>query len=74
MVPNFHSFYSTYFRSNTQGADRYLLRQATPLDMISAAISLPDAISKQLGLKLELQKVPVPMLVLDHIDENPTDN
>jgi uncharacterized protein (TIGR03435 family) len=40
----------------------------------TGAISLPDAISKQLGLKLELQKRPVPMLILDHIEQKPTEN
>jgi uncharacterized protein (TIGR03435 family) len=40
----------------------------------SGAISLPDAISKQLGLKLEQQKRNIPMLILDHIERNPTEN
>jgi uncharacterized protein (TIGR03435 family) len=40
----------------------------------SGAISLPDAIYKTLGLKLEKVKRPVPMLVIDHIEEKPTDN
>ena len=40
----------------------------------TGAISLPDAISKQLGLKMELQKLTVPMLILDHIEETPTEN
>lgn len=40
----------------------------------SGAISLPDAVARQLGLKLQLQKRPVPVLVIDHIDEDPTDN
>ena len=40
----------------------------------TGAISLPDAISKQLGLKLELQKLTVPMLILDHIEQKPTEN
>jgi uncharacterized protein (TIGR03435 family) len=38
------------------------------------AISLQDAIQQQLGLKLEKQKRPVTVLVIDHIDENPSDN
>ena len=33
-----------------------------------------DAIEKQLGLKLEAQKRPYPVLVIDHIEEKPTDN
>ena len=40
----------------------------------SGAISLFDALDKQLGLKLELQKHPMPVIVIDHIEEKPTDN
>jgi uncharacterized protein (TIGR03435 family) len=40
----------------------------------NGALPLPDAISKQLGLKLELKKRPMQVLVIDHIDENPTEN
>jgi len=40
----------------------------------NGALSLPDAVNKQLGLKLETQKRLVPVLVIDHIDEKPTDN
>jgi len=37
-------------------------------------ISLFDAVEKQLGLKLDAQKRPCPVLVIDHIEEKPTDN
>ncbi len=40
----------------------------------NGALSLPDAVSKQLGLKMELQKHPLPVLVIDHLEEKPTDN
>jgi uncharacterized protein (TIGR03435 family) len=40
----------------------------------NAALSLPDAVSKQLGLKLELEKRPAPVLVIDHVERQPTDN
>jgi uncharacterized protein (TIGR03435 family) len=40
----------------------------------SGGISLADAISKQLGLKLELQKRPMQVLVIDHIDPKPAEN
>jgi uncharacterized protein (TIGR03435 family) len=33
-----------------------------------------DAVSKQLGLKLEKQRRPMPVLVIDHIEERPTEN
>jgi uncharacterized protein (TIGR03435 family) len=38
------------------------------------AISLQEAIEKQLGLKLEPQKNPGMVLVVDHVEEKPTDN
>jgi uncharacterized protein (TIGR03435 family) len=40
----------------------------------NGAVSFFDAISKQLGLKLEKQKRPLPVLVIDHIEEKPTEN
>ncbi len=40
----------------------------------NGAVTLFEAINKQLGLKLETQKRPVPLLVIDHIEEKPTDN
>ncbi|HEY2383941.1 MAG TPA: TIGR03435 family protein [Terriglobia bacterium] len=36
--------------------------------------TLFDAVDKQLGLKLEMQKHPYPILVIDHIEEKPTEN
>ena len=40
----------------------------------NGAISLFDALTKQLGLKLEMQKRPTPVLVIDHMNQKPTDN
>jgi uncharacterized protein (TIGR03435 family) len=40
----------------------------------SGALSLFDALTKQLGLKLEMQKRPTPVLVIDHVNQKPTDN
>ncbi len=40
----------------------------------NGAVSLFDALPRELGLKLEKQKRPVPVLVIDHIEEKPTDN
>lgn len=33
-----------------------------------------EAIDKQLGLKLESQKRPMPVIVIDHLEQKPTDN
>ena len=40
----------------------------------SAGISIFDALEKQLGLKLEAKDVPLPALVVEHIDRKPTPN
>lgn len=40
----------------------------------SGAISLFDAVKSQLGVKLEKEKRPVPVLVIDHIEQQPTPN
>ncbi len=40
----------------------------------SGAVSLFEAVRRELGLKLEKERRPVPVLVIDHIDENPTPN
>jgi uncharacterized protein (TIGR03435 family) len=40
----------------------------------SGALSLFDALTKQLGLKLEMQKRPIPVLVVERIERKPLDN
>jgi len=40
----------------------------------SGALSIFDAVNKQLGLKLEMRKRTMPVLVIDHMEEKPTDN
>jgi uncharacterized protein (TIGR03435 family) len=40
----------------------------------NGALSFFTAVNKQLGLKLEKEKRPVPVLVIDHIEEKPTAN
>ena len=40
----------------------------------TGGLSLFDALQKQLGLKLEMHKRPMPVLVIDHVEEKPIDN
>ena len=40
----------------------------------SGALSLSDAVNRQLGLKLEMRKRPMPVLVIDSMQEKPTEN
>ncbi len=40
----------------------------------TGAVTLFEAIEKQLGLKLEAKKRPVPILVIDHAEQKPTEN
>jgi uncharacterized protein (TIGR03435 family) len=46
----------------------------TASDPIGGGTSLFDAVEKQLGLKLDVQKRIYPVFVIDHIEEKPTDN
>jgi len=57
-----------------RGAPPQPLSDATAAPDPNGALSLYDAVYKQLGLKLEKQKRPVPVLVIDHVEEKPTDN
>jgi uncharacterized protein (TIGR03435 family) len=38
------------------------------------AVTVFEAVEKQLGLKLEKQKRPMPVIVIDHIEQKPTEN
>ena len=40
----------------------------------NGGLSLLDAMARQLGVKLEKQRRPSPVLVIDHIEQKPTDN
>jgi uncharacterized protein (TIGR03435 family) len=40
----------------------------------TGGLSLFDAVNRQLGLKLDMRKRPMPVLVIDSIQEEPTDN
>ena len=40
----------------------------------SNLLSLEDALGRQLGLKIEPDRRPLPVLVIDHVDEKPSDN
>jgi uncharacterized protein (TIGR03435 family) len=40
----------------------------------SGSLSLFEAMTRQLGLKLESQKRPMPVLVIDHVERTPTEN
>ena len=40
----------------------------------NGALSVQEAMEKQLGLKLVMRKRPVPVLVVDRIEEKPSDN
>jgi len=40
----------------------------------SGGMSIFEAVKKQLGLRLEMHKRMVPVLVIDHIEQKPADN
>jgi uncharacterized protein (TIGR03435 family) len=55
---------------------KYMLNTQTPGQSSDpgGAISLQEAISKQLGLKLEMRKRPLPVVVIDQMRETPLEN
>jgi hypothetical protein len=55
------------------------IRPYPPYPFLSAFVLAKEGTAsprnnRQLGLKLEKQKRPVPVLVIDHINEKPTEN
>ena len=40
----------------------------------NGSLTLLEALQKQLGLKLEMGKRPLPVLVIDHVEDKPTEN
>ena len=70
-LPGSYNFLLNFSSSNQLRSD-----SSTSTNGISdpnGALSLFDALSKQLGLKLEKRKRPMPVLVIDHIEEKPTE-
>jgi uncharacterized protein (TIGR03435 family) len=46
----------------------------SPATDSAGAMTLFIAVEKELGLKLQVHKRPMPVLVIDHIEQRPTDN
>ena len=40
----------------------------------NGSLTLPEALQKQLGLKLEMGKHPLPVLVIDRVEDKPSAN
>jgi len=47
---------------------------ATPAPPMGSGLSIFDALQAQLGLKLESKKLPMPIIVIDHVERTPTEN
>jgi uncharacterized protein (TIGR03435 family) len=67
---NFTISFSTVFQFRT-GAK--LHESDRPESDLPDVMSLPEAVSRMMGLKLELQKRPVNVMVIDHIERKPTE-
>ena len=48
--------------------------KAAETSVPNGSLSLPEAMLKQLGLKLQMEKRPIPVLVVDHVEGKPTQN
>jgi uncharacterized protein (TIGR03435 family) len=69
--------FSSLDRLQAANADPVAATEEDPLvisSQPSGGVSLFDAIQSELGLKLEKLHRPVPVLVIDHVDQHPTAN
>jgi uncharacterized protein (TIGR03435 family) len=72
------------FSLSYTGGSRLRLQEAAALAAAKQAgestagpvegLAIDDAVRKELGVRLEKQPLPLPFLILDHIDETPTEN
>jgi hypothetical protein len=53
---------------------RWSLQGGLPTANAGDRITLPDAIEKQLGLKLEQKPAPTPVIVVESVNQKPSDN
>jgi uncharacterized protein (TIGR03435 family) len=53
---------------------RFSVSMFGPMNSTGDRVTLPEAIEKQLGLKLEERQVPTPVMVVDSANKNPTPN
>ena len=53
---------------------RWSMSLIGPMPQQGEHISMSDAFEKQLGLKLEERQIPTPVIVVDSVNEKPTDN
>ena len=61
-------------KTGASGDYEVKLRFAPESDADSALPSIFTALQEQMGIKLEPAKVPVEMIVIDHLDKTPTEN
>jgi uncharacterized protein (TIGR03435 family) len=65
-------------KTGLEGSWNFVLRWSVQMGMpmmdVSERITMSDAIDKQLGLKLEKEDVPTPVLIVDKANEKPTPN
>jgi uncharacterized protein (TIGR03435 family) len=55
-------------------AGRDAAAMPTAADPTATGVTIFEAVEKQLGLKLTMQKRPMPVIVIDHLERKPTDN
>jgi uncharacterized protein (TIGR03435 family) len=71
---NYTLSYSSSFNSPGNGPPPGAANGSPSASEPNGAVSMSEALRRDLGLKLVKVKAPVPALVIDHIDETPTPN
>jgi uncharacterized protein (TIGR03435 family) len=73
-LDGYYDFSVNFSGINLLPGARFDPNASTQVSDPNGSLSLPEAMQKQLGLKLVLEKRPLPVLVVDHVDEKPTEN
>jgi uncharacterized protein (TIGR03435 family) len=72
---DFSLFYTTGSRLRVQEAAAAAAAKAADATAEPVqGLGIEDAVRKELGVRLEKQPLPLPFLILDHIDQTPTEN
>jgi uncharacterized protein (TIGR03435 family) len=74
MAPNYVDHPVVDLTGLTGAYDFQLDWAARPADGVTPGTTIFEALEKQLGLKLEPRKLPMPIIVVDHVDRAPTEN
>jgi uncharacterized protein (TIGR03435 family) len=73
-LDGFYDFSVNFSGINLLPGARFDPNAASASSDPNGSLTLPEAMQKQLGLKLDMEKRPFPVLVVDHAEDKPSEN